>query len=110
MGQQKIASPDAITHESDPVASAPPPQHLTDLGKQRNSGNGGEPRERKPPKIRLKLIPGGPVEVDLEPIEAVRLLSAFGTAELSFASLMLNGVINVTCDKREPESARINEA
>ena len=46
----------------------------------------------------------------MEPIDAVRLLSAFGTAELSFASLMLSGVINVACDKREPESARINEA
>jgi len=110
MGQQKNALPDAITYESDPVASAPPPQQLTELGKQRNTGNGGEPRERKPPKIRLKLIPGAPVEVHMEPIDAVRLLSAFGTAELSFASLMLSGVINVACDKREPESGEINDA
>ena len=64
---------------------------------------------RKPPKIRLKLIPGAPVEVHMEPIDAVRLLSAFGTAELSFASLMLSGVINVAC-KREPESGEINDA
>ena len=58
----------------------------------------------------MKSVPGKLLKIDIEPIEAVRLLSAFGTAELSFASLMLSGVINVACDKRKPESARINEA
>lgn len=49
----------------------------------------------------------------MEPIEAVRLLSTFGTAELGFVSLMLNGLLNAACDggaARPPGSQEVNDA
>ena len=33
----------------------------------------------------------------MQPIDAVRLMSAFGTAEPGFATLMLSGIINAAC-------------
>jgi len=56
----------------------------------------------------VKSVPGKLLKIDIEPIEAVRLLSAFGTVEPGFVNLMLSGVINVACDKRTPESGEIN--
>ena len=45
-------------------------------------------------------------------IDAVRLLSAFGTADPGFANLMLTGIINAGCDTRQAGSpeGEINDA
>ena len=45
----------------------------------------------------------------MEPIDGVRLLSAFGTADAGFANLMLSGLINACCSK-VPESEDVNDA
>jgi hypothetical protein len=77
------------------------------------SGSGGEHRKRKPPKITVKSAPGKQLNLDVQPIDAVRLISAFGTAEPSFASLMLSGIINAACDgglADPPGSECINDA
>jgi hypothetical protein len=57
-----------------------------------------EPRDRKPPKITVKSVRDKPLEIDMEPADAVRLLSAFGTEEAGFATLMLSGIINAACE------------
>ena len=46
----------------------------------------------------MKSAPGKPLEIDMKPIDVDRLLSAFGTAEWGFASLMISGVIDAACD------------
>jgi hypothetical protein len=49
----------------------------------------------------------------MQPIDAVRLMSAFGTAEPGFATLMLSGIINAACDggpSHSPGSGDINDA
>ena len=53
------------------------------------SGSGGAHGKRKSPRIIVKSVPCKPLDVDMQPIDAVRLVSAFGTAEPSFATLML---------------------
>ena len=53
----------------------------------------GEQRDRKPPKITVKSARGRPLDIDMEPVDAVRFLSAFGTTEPDFASLLLSGII-----------------
>jgi hypothetical protein len=70
---------------------APPPRQATEreLGDTRTSGNGREHRDRKAPKITVNSAPGKPLNIDMQPIDAVRLMSAFGTAEPGFATLML---------------------
>jgi hypothetical protein len=71
-----------------------------------------EQRDRKPPKITVKSV-RGPLDIDIEPVDAVRLLSAFGTAEPGFASLMLSGIINAACEggpTRLPKAGDINDA
>jgi hypothetical protein len=70
-----------------------------ELRDARTSGGGGEQHERKSPKIKVKSAPGKPLNIDMQPIDAVRLMSAFGTAEPGFASLMLSGIINAACDR-----------
>ena len=67
------------------------------MGDTRTSGSGREQRDRKAPKITVKSAPGKPLNVDIQPIDAVRLMSAFGTAEPGFATLMLSGIINAAC-------------
>jgi hypothetical protein len=78
---------------------APPPRQATEreLGDTRTSGNGREHRDRKAPKITVNSAPGKPLNIDMQPIDAVRLMSAFGTAEPGFATLMLSGIINAAC-------------
>ena len=61
------------------------------------SGNGREHRDRKAPKITVNSAPGKPLNIDMQSIDAVRLMSAFGTAEPGFATLMLSGIINAAC-------------
>jgi hypothetical protein len=76
-------------------------------------GAEGEQRDRKPPKITVKSVRGRPLDIDMEPVDAVRLLSAFGTAEPGFVSLMLNGIINAACEggpAHVPRSEHINDA
>ena len=67
---------------------APPPRQAIEreLGDTRTSGNGREQRDRKAPKITVKSAPGKPLNIDMQPIDAVRLMSAFGTAEPGFAT------------------------
>ena len=72
--------------ETDSVTDVPP-HRTTELADTGTSGSGGKHRKRKPPKITVKSAPGKPLDLDMEPIDAVRLVSAFGTAEPSFASL-----------------------
>jgi hypothetical protein len=77
------------------------------------SGSGGTHGKRKSPRIRVKSVPGKPLDVDMQPIDALRLVSAFGTAEPSFATLMLSGIINAACDgdpAHPPQSEDINNA
>jgi hypothetical protein len=77
------------------------------------SGSGAKHRKRKPPKITVKSAPGKPLDLDMGPIDALRLVSAFGTAEASFASWMLNAIINAACDggpAHPPGSEYINDA
>ena len=77
------------------------------------SGSGGAQGKRKSPRIIVKSVPGKPLDVDMQPIDAVRLASAFGTAEPSFASWMLNGIINAACNgspAHPPGAEAINDA
>jgi len=83
--------------ESDSYPDVPPPLQA-ELRDARTSGSGGEHHERKPPKIKVRSAPGKSLKIDMQPIDAVRLLSAFGTSEPGFASLMLSGIINAACD------------
>jgi hypothetical protein len=67
----------------------------------------GGHKQAKAPKIKLKSVPGKPLEIDMEPNDAVRLLSAFGTPDAGFANLMLSGIINAACSKRPATLAAI---
>jgi hypothetical protein len=61
----------------------------------------------------VKSVGGKPLDIDMEPIDALRLLSAFGTAEPGFASLMLSGIINAACEggpANLPRSGPVNDA
>jgi hypothetical protein len=56
---------------------------------------------------------GKPLQISLDPDEAERLISAFGTVEQAFANLMLNGIINAACDgggAHPPGAEDINRA
>ena len=72
---------------------------LTEFPNGRSSGDDGAYKQAKAPKIKVKSTPGKPHTIDMEPVEAVRLLSTFGTADIGFASLMLSGVMNASCSK-----------
>jgi hypothetical protein len=70
-------------------------------------------QRRKPPKITVKSLPGRPLNIDMQDIDAVRLSSAFGTVDPGFTNLMLSGIINTACDRRpggSPEAGEINDA
>src|SRR5467141_3013179 len=98
--------------ESDAVPDVPP-HRATEWVDMKTSSSGGKRRKRKPPKITVKSAPGKPLDVDMEPIDAVRLVSAFGTTEPSFASWMLNAIINAACDggpAHPPGAEAINDA
>ena len=112
-GQKILTSRKMAALESDPFPDLPPPRQGTELPDAWTSGSTGEHRAGKPPKITAKSVPGRPLEIDMQPIDAVRLLSAFGTAEPDFASLMLSGVVNAVCEggpAHLPESGDINAA
>jgi hypothetical protein len=94
---------------------APPPRQAAEreLGDTRTSGNGRAHRDRKAPKITVNSAPGKPLNIDMQPIDAVRLMSAFGTTEPGFATLMLSGIINAACGggpSHPPGSGEINDA
>jgi hypothetical protein len=77
------------------------------------STSGGAHGKRKSPRLVVKSVAGKPLDFDIEPIDALRLVSAFGTAEPSFASWMLNGIINAACDggpASPPGAEAINDA
>ena len=98
--------------ESDSVPDAPP-HRTTELADTGTSSSGDKHRKRKPPKITVKSAPGKPLDLNMEPIDAARLVSAFGTAEPSFASWMLNAMINAACDggpAHPPGTEAINDA
>ena len=63
-------------------------------------------QRRKPPTITVKSLPGKPLNIDMQDIDAVRLVSAFGTVDPGFANLMLSGIINAACDRRPGGLAR----
>jgi hypothetical protein len=89
------------------------PRQVSELRNAQTSGNCGEHKEVKAPKLKVKSVPGKPLNIDMEPNDAVRLLSAFGTAEAGFAHLMLSCIINAACDRGAagvPEAGAINEA
>jgi hypothetical protein len=70
-------------------------------------------RERKAPALTLKSARGKPLNVNIEPKEFARLMSALGTAEPGFANLMLGNIINAACDggsARPPGEEDINRA
>jgi hypothetical protein len=112
-GHKILTSRNMAALESDSFPDLSPPRQGTELPDAWTSGSTGEHRAGKPPKITAKSVPGRPLEIDMQPIDAVRLLSAFGTAEPDFASLMLSGVINAVCEggpAHLPESGDINAA
>jgi hypothetical protein len=82
---------------------------VTEFPKAGSSGDHGGYNQAKAPKIKVKSTTGKPHTIDMEPIEAVRLLFTFGTADLGFASLMLSGLINAFSSKA-PESKDVNDA
>jgi hypothetical protein len=88
----------------------------SDLGSaaRRDFHSSGSARgKRKSPRLIVKSAPGKPFDFDIEPIDALRLVTAFGTTEPSFASWMLNGIINAACDggsANPPGAEAINDA
>src|SRR5437660_213922 len=80
---------------------------ITEFPNARSSGTGGGHKQARAPRIKVKSVPGKPLKIDMEPNDAVRLLSTFGTAEAGFANLMLSGIINAACSKR-PGSEDVN--
>jgi len=114
MARQKIiTSSDTALHQSDSCPEIPRPRQLPPSRDAGISGSGCEHRAKKPPKLTAKPVPGKPLKIDMQPIDALRLLSAFGTLEPGFASLMLSAVINTACDggpAHPPGSGDINNA
>ena len=82
---------------------------LTAFSNSRSSVHGRKHKQAKAPKINVKSVPGKSLKIEMEPIDGVRLLSAFGTADAGFANLMLSGLINACCSK-VPESEDVNDA
>jgi hypothetical protein len=66
------------------------------------------------PKARVKSARSKPLDVDfLSPVELTRFMSAFGTNEMAFANLMLNGIVNAACEggpENPPGEQDINRA
>ena len=82
---------------------------ITEFPNARSSGTGGGHKQARAPKIKVKSVPGKPLRIDMEPNDAVRLLSAFGTTEAGFVNLMLSGIINAACSKRRYGSEEVND-
>ena len=98
MARQKIiTSSDTALQQSDSCPEIPRPRQLPESRHAGISGSGREHRAKKPPKLTAKPVPGKPLKIDMQPIDAARLLSALGTLEPGFASLMLSAVINTAC-------------
>ena len=96
--------------EGDALSGGLPPGEPRNLEQEPASGLLRKRRLLKSPKIRVKSSPSGPVKVDMEPVDAERLLSIFGAADPGFVNLMLSGVINASCDKRTLEAGEVNDA
>src|SRR5215472_17521956 len=99
MSEQKVVtSSDTAALESDAFPNAPPHRQATGLRDAGTSRSGGEHPARKPPRI-TESAPGKPLKIDMKPIDFERLLPAFGTAEPTFATLMLGDLIVAACDR-----------
>jgi hypothetical protein len=110
--QKTITSRSVAAAQSDSVPNVPHAHQRSESQEARMFLDTREQR-RKPPRITVKSRPGKPLKIDMQDIDAVRLLSAFGTADAGFASLMLNGIINTACEggpAHPAGSAAINEA
>ena len=103
MEQEKILT----SHNMDSLPNVPPAHQESEL---RGFMDVREER-RKPPRINVKSMPGKPLSIDMRDIDAVRLLSAFGTADPGFANFMLTDIIKAGCDTRQAGSpeAGIND-
>src|SRR5215469_10655169 len=111
MSEEKaITSPDRTALEGGSCRDVSPSRRESERREARTPGNEGEHSDRKSPKITVKQRRGAPLKIDMEPIDAMRLMSAFGTAEPGFANLMLSGIINAACDRGPPEAETINHA
>jgi hypothetical protein len=84
-------------HSRESSRDVSPPCQIPQVRGVPTAGVEGEQPDGKPPKIKVKRTRGGSLDIDMEPIDVKRLLSAFGTAEPGFASLMLIDVINAAC-------------
>jgi hypothetical protein len=102
-----------LLSKSDSFPNPPPPRQATELRDAGTFGSGGEHRARKSPRVTVKSVRGKPPEMHIKPIDFERLLSAFGTAEPGFASLMLINVFDTACERGPthlPGSGEINGA
>jgi hypothetical protein len=92
------------------------PRAATDLGDAHSlwiSGNGQQECDKRAPKLTANAAPGKPLQIGMQPIDAQRLLSAFGTPEPGFANLMLTGILNAACEggpAHPPGAGDINDA
>jgi hypothetical protein len=105
MEQEKILT----SHNMDSLPNVPPAHQGSELREFRAVRE----QRRKPPKINVKSVPGKPLSIGIRDIDAVRLLSAFGTADPGFANFMLTDIINAGSDRRQagsPEAGDINDA
>jgi hypothetical protein len=110
MSEQKVVtSSDTAALESDAFPNAPPHRQATGLRDAGTSRSGGEHPARKPPRI-TESAPGKPLKIDMKPIDFERLLPAFGTAEPTFATLMLGDLIVAACDRGLAHPDEINGA
>jgi hypothetical protein len=78
----------------------PPPGQATkqELRDTPTPANTCERRERNALKIRVKSARGKRLQIDMEPVDAAQLMSAFRTVEPRFANLMLSSIINIARD------------
>jgi hypothetical protein len=103
MEQEKILT----SHNMDSLPNVPPAHQGSEL----REFMAVREQRTKPPKINVKSVPGTPLSIDMRDIDAVRLLSAFGTADPGFANFMLTDIIKAGCDTRQAGSpeAGIND-
>jgi hypothetical protein len=108
MGRQKHALSHKINAvvKADSISEGLPPVEPRGVQREPTPGVRREHRLLKAPKIRVKSNPTGPVKVDMEPIDAERLLSIFGAADPGFINLMLSGWSTYPAISRNPMQAR----
>src|SRR5690242_9646885 len=105
---------DCMKSDTIDSGAAPPTSETGSLSKDEERAKALLKRDRgsqRAPRISVKSARNKPLQISLEPDEADRLMSAFGTVELGFADLMLAGIINAACDgspARPPGSDEIN--